>query len=223
MIDQYDELHFSSSLDGYATPTATSQCHQITPKMRLGKLVDKTLLLTDILGTGANGIVYRAVNTETGGHCAVKWLKKYNSDGTPLSRQQMDCRQREINLHRLSSAHPNIVSVIKVVDDYDDTYVVMEYCPGGDLFYNICTLGRFVGDDALCKIVFVQVLDAVEHCHNLGIYHRDLKPENILVTDYSTVKIADFGLATSTVFSNDFGCGSISYMSPGTSSRLIIS
>jgi serine/threonine protein kinase len=105
--------------------------------------------------------------------------------------------------------------MLKIVEAPDCTYVILEYCPEGDLFFNITERGEYVGKDLLSKKVFLQILDAVEHCHSLGIYHRDLKPENILVSDNGeTVKLADFGLATNQEHSEDYGCGSTFYMSP---------
>jgi serine/threonine protein kinase len=104
------------------------------------------------------------------------------------------------------------------MDSLDCTYVVMEFCPEGDLFSSITDKGHFVGNDPLVKRVFLQLLDAVQFCHSMGIYHRDLKPENVLVTDQGmTVKLADFGLATEDYYTSDFGCGSTFYMSPGKS------
>lgn len=179
-------------------------------------LLEGKLHLTNILGTGAYGVVYTAVDINTGVRYAVKCLSKFNADGTPLERRQVAYQQREIRLHYLASAHSNVVSMHKIVDDAACIYVILEYCPEGDLFLNITERGQYVGNDELAKKVFLQILDAVEHCHNLGIYHRDLKPENILVTDGGdTVKLADFGLATSEDRSEDYGCGSTFYMSPG--------
>ena len=179
--------------------------------------------LRGILGTGAYGVVYSALDHSTGIWYAVKALSKTNPNGEPLDRRQQEFQSREIQLHYAASAHPNIVSMLKIVDDKDCTYVVLEYCPEGDLFSNITEKGRYVSNDALVRRAFLQILDAVEHCHRLGIYHRDLKPENILVSNSGAdVLLADFGLATTDSISEDHGCGSTFYMSPGRPSCLLL-
>ncbi|KAF4979597.1 hypothetical protein FZEAL_4226 [Fusarium zealandicum] len=199
----------------YARHFQTTRCMPLAPEDRLGQVLEGTLQLIDILGTGAYGVVYLAVDLKTGGKYAVKCLSKFNADGTPLEARQFAYQQREIRLHWKASEHSNVVQMLKIVNDPDCIYVILEYCPEGDLFLNITERGQYVGKDELSRNIFLQILDAVEHCHNLGIYHRDLKPENILVTDHGdTVKLADFGLATSEDRSEDYGCGSTFYMSP---------
>ncbi|KAI1470096.1 kinase-like domain-containing protein [Daldinia caldariorum] len=196
-------------------PVCQPRYTPVAPEERLGKFLGESLQLIGIIGTGAYGVVYLAIDVKTGVRYAVKTLSKFNADGSPLDRRQVAFQHRELRLHYMASAHPNVVSMHKIVDDPDCIYVILEYCPEGDLFLNITERGQYVGKDALVKSVFLQILDAVEHCHNLGIYHRDLKPENILVSNRGdTVKLADFGLATSSDRSEDYGCGSTFYMSP---------
>ncbi|KAL4969755.1 serine/threonine-protein kinase [Aspergillus stella-maris] len=180
------------------------------PEDRLGLLLANRLELTRILGVGAYGVVYTAVDIHTHVLYAVKALNKAG-----LDPRQLKFQQREIKLHHMASQHPNVVSLMRIMDSVDCTYVVIEFCPEGDLFSSITDKSHFVGNDPLVKRVFLQILDAVHYCHSLGIYHRDLKPENILVTDHGlTVKLADFGLATTDYLTSDFGCGSTFYMSP---------
>jgi serine/threonine protein kinase len=195
------------------------RCLPPTPESRLGKFLGSSLELKAILGTGAYGVVYSAFNHLTGIWYAVKALSKTNANGVPLDRRQKEFQSREIQLHYAASAHPNIVSMLKIEEDKDCTYVILEYFPEGDLFSNITEKGRYVGDDVAIRKAFLQILNAVEHCHNLGIYHRDLKPENILVAK-DQVFLADFGLATTDPESEDHGCGSTFYMSPGRSLHL---
>lgn len=192
------------------SPPPVSLCD--SPEDRLGFLLANRLELTGILGVGAYGVVYSAIDIQTNIPYAVKALNKNG-----LDPRQRKFQQREIKLHHLASHHPNVVSLVRIMDSHDCTFVVLEFCPEGDLFSNITERGHFVGNDFLAKRAFLQVLDAVEFCHSIGIYHRDLKPENILVTDHGmTVKLADFGLATTDYYTSDFGCGSTFYMSPGT-------
>lgn len=198
-----------------ASPSPQSFC---APEDRLGHLLADRLQLTGILGVGAYGVVYTAVDIHTHIPYAVKALNKLGLDS-----RQRQFQQREMDLHAQASAHPNVVSMLKIMDTPDTTFVVLEYCPEGDLFTNITDRGHYVGNDYLARHAFLQILDAVEYCHSLGIYHRDLKPENVLVTDHgATVKLADFGLATRDRLTSDFGCGSTFYMSPGRSTFLLL-
>ena len=169
------------------------------------------LKLTGVLGVGAYGVVYTAVDITTGTPYAVKALNKVGLDARSRRFQQ-----REIQLHYEAGHHGNVVSLVKIMESDDCTYVVLEYCPEGDLFSSITERGLYVGNDLMAKRAFLQILSALEFCHSIGIYHRDLKPENILVSDGGlTLKLADFGLATTEYITNDFGCGSTFYMSPG--------
>jgi len=180
------------------------------PEERIGHLLAGRIKLTGILGVGAYGVVYTAIDIFTCTPYAVKALSKVGLDA-----RQRRFQEREIALHHRASAHPNVVNLIKILPAADCTYVIIEYCPEGDLFTNITEHGNFVGNDILAKRVFLQLLDAVEYCHSMGIYHRDLKPENVLVAENGTqVKLADFGLATTEPVTSDFGCGSTFYMSP---------
>ena len=198
------------------TPPASPRLHGVCrPEDRLGLVLAGWLELTGIIGVGAYGVVYTAIDVNTHVPYAVKALNKIGLDVRARRFQQ-----REIQLHHEASLHNNIVSLVKIMESEDCTFVVLEYCPEGDLFSNITEGGLYPGNDAMARRVFLQILDAVHHCHSLGIYHRDLKPENVLVSDGGwTVKLADFGLATKECITDDFGCGSTFYMSPGQCRR----
>ncbi|KAJ3532504.1 hypothetical protein NM688_g7410 [Phlebia brevispora] len=172
--------------------------------------------LTQLLGSGAYGVVYRAVDmsspstSSSTSQLAIKVLRKASMS----KRTKMHVR-REIALHRLMSGHPNVVGMHHAFEDGDYVYITLDYCPGGDLFGKICEEKIYYRNDDLVKKVFLQLLEAVHACHRKRIFHRDLKPENILVNeDGSEVYISDFGLATTNQVSETFGCGSSYYMSP---------
>lgn len=102
----------------------------------------------------------------------------------------------EIQTLRICRNHPNIVQLVDVIKDDAYTYIVTELLKGEELF-KLSKMRRFTEDDV--RIVFSQILDAVQFMHDKGIVHRDLKLENIMVVNNKsnplTVKIVDFGFA----------------------------
>lgn len=191
-------------------PASPRPCSTFSPEDRLGQILAGCVQLTEILGVGAYGVVYKGIDIQTGVQYAVKALNKLS-----LEPRQRSFQQREVQLHHQVSQHNNVVSLHRILETPDCTFVFLEFCPNGDLFSRITEQGFYVGNDSLARSAFLQILDAVEYCHSLGIYHRDLKPENILVSaDGLTLKLADFGLATKDYLTSDFGCGSTFYMSP---------
>lgn len=71
--------------------------------------------------------------------------------------------------------------------------MIMDYCPGGELFHLQRKLLRFSEEEA--KRYFIEVLLAIEYLHSKSIVYRDLKPENIMIDLRGHLRIADFGLA----------------------------
>lgn len=176
------------------------------------------LRLLEVLGTGAYGVVYLAHNTTPGrgdypAFYAVKCLLKYE-EGSQLAANQ----EREILYHKLVSHHPNIITLHEVIHEEHFTFLVMDFCLGGDLFSAITERQIYHRNDIAIKHTFLQLLDAIEFCQSKQVYHRDLKPENILYSaDDGQVCVTDFGLSTRADVSTTFGCGSSCYMSPGQS------
>ncbi|KAJ3853571.1 serine/threonine protein kinase, negative regulator of sexual conjugation and meiosis [Lentinula lateritia] len=180
-----------------------------------GHLLDNgRFKLIEPLGSGAYGKVYKAIDLtspcENPKYFAVKCLLRPR-----FGSRHEDFQLREFTLHRLVSSHPNIVGFHKVLYDQTYVYVVLDLCLGGDLFAAITERKALRQNNELIKSIFIQLLDAVHHCHENGVYHRDLKPENILCSkDGRRIYLADFGLSTQNKVSEDFGCGSSYYMSP---------
>ena len=177
----------------------------------VGTRIDgNSLELVEVLGTGGYGVVYRAVDVNRQSY-AVKCVA-----GTYDASSRRHLHMREIALHQLASAHPSVITLHRVVRQRNFTFLIMDYAPEGDLFEQILQEGTYLGRDNLIKHVFLQILDAVQHCHSLGIFHRDLKPENVLCFDHGIrVAITDFGLATTEKKSTEYKTGSVYHMSPG--------
>lgn len=136
-----------------ASPKPSGPC---SPEDRLGQILVDRIQLTSILGIGAYGTVYRAHDVETNVEYAVKALDKAG-----LSPRQRRFQDREIELHYMASEHSNVVSMVKILESSECVFVVLEYCPEGDLFAKITEEGHYLSDEYKAKCVFLQILDAV--------------------------------------------------------------
>ncbi|PSR71433.1 hypothetical protein PHLCEN_2v12700 [Hermanssonia centrifuga] len=177
------------------------------------KVIDAgRLQLLDLIGRGGYGAVYRArsLSTNTPRLYAVKVQPK-----SPAGSTKAVYLSREIEHHMTLSSHPNVITIHRVVQDATYVYLVMDYCPGGDMWRAIVGRQVFARNDFLVRSVFLQLIDTVAACHELGIYHRDLKPNNILIShDCNHVFITDFGLSTKTDKNMTFNAGTAQYKSP---------
>ncbi|KAJ3039359.1 hypothetical protein HK097_002857 [Rhizophlyctis rosea] len=172
------------------------------------------LVLTRVLGTGSFAVVYLADSVNDNKRYAVKCLFKYG-----LTPSQLVLQRKEVEILEHVRGHRNIIHLYDFVDTDDYLFLVLELCDG-DLFDAIERRGGFA--DATVRDVFAQLIDALAYSHKRGVFHRDIKPENVLVMyeedeegeERIIVKLTDFGLATTDVWSTDFGCGSVRYMAP---------
>ncbi|KAH9922540.1 kinase-like domain-containing protein [Amylocystis lapponica] len=172
------------------------------------------LKLIDTIGSGSNGVVFLAIDTTSQAEHPAKYAVKCLIRA-PKGTRRHGLQRQEVLLHRRVSSQPNIVQLHMVLEDIYYTFLVLDYCPGGDLYTFLAEQRIVRGNDVLVKTIFLQIVDAVEACHNWGIFHRDVKPENILCSgDWTRVYLSDFGLATEATRSVTYGCGSSYYMSP---------
>ena len=164
------------------------------------------------LGNGAFGKVrlYRDIYYKDMLY-AIKTLKK---EGIP--KVLYNCLIAEVKI--LSELdHPNIVKYYGTFEDAYYLHIVMEYLKGDNL-NKIITLKDYneLDEQEMAQIIH-QLLKALLFIHNKNIVHRDIKPENIVFgkkRDYSTLKLIDFGLATTTRNTKRNSCGSPYYMAP---------
>lgn len=143
--------------------------------------------ITRLIGSGGIAEVYEGVSS-SGRRVALKiLLDKYQADQELRKRFN---REAEI-MQRLN--HPNIVKVLPIDPSLRASVIIMELLKGRDLKQFITSEGNISLNAALS--FFVQVANALEHSHSLGILHRDIKPSNIFVTREMHVKVLDFGIA----------------------------
>ena len=155
---------------------------------RLGKYT-----ITDTLGEGAMGVVYRALDPHIDRVVAIKTIRKHLLDG-PNGHHDAALRFRNEARAAGRLTHPGIVSIYDYGEENGQGYIVMQYVEGASLLRGTASpADRLPLADVLS--VATQLLHALNYAHAHGVWHRDIKPSNLIVTAGGQLKITDFGIA----------------------------
>ncbi|KAK5173631.1 uncharacterized protein LTR77_002312 [Saxophila tyrrhenica] len=157
-----------------------------------------------LIGKGSFGKVYLATHKLTNGSKVV--LKSAKKDDANLAR--------EIHHHR-QFLHPHIARLYEVIVTESLVWLVLEYCPGDELYNHLLEHGRM--EPAKVQKIFTQLVGAVSYVHGKQCVHRDLKLENILLDKHGNVKLVDFGFTREYQGSTSYlqtWCGTVCYSAP---------
>jgi len=164
------------------TPYQADQLLAGRTKLKLGPYI-----VTDWIGQGGMGQVFKAVHEMMGRESAVKVLPLNKS--TP---DAIDNFRREIKT-QAKLDHPHLVRAYDAGEDGNVHYLVVEYVPGTDLRRLVRTNGKLSVQQA--ANIVKQISEGLAHAHAVDLIHRDIKPGNVLVTPEGIAKLSDLGLA----------------------------
>ncbi len=164
--------------------------------------------ITEKLGEGGMGVVYRATDTKLNRPVALKFLPEH------ITASERDVA-RFVQEAQAAAAlnHPNICTIHGIDEADSKHFIVMEFVDGQMLSEKMSSVSMRQAIET-----GIQIAEGLAAAHEKGIVHRDMKPENVMVRKDGIVQIMDFGLAklrgASRLTKEGSTVGTAGYMSP---------
>ncbi|CAK4081206.1 unnamed protein product [Aphanomyces euteiches] len=162
-----------------------------------------------VIGTGSMGRVLLVRKKSCGQLFAMKVVSKATTNTEQI------WSERDV---LGGTNHPGLVRLHWAFQNETTLFLVMEYCPGGELTTHIQQSPNGSFSEPTARFYISELVLALEHLHRHGIAYRDLKPENILLSADGHAKLVDFGLSKFGILEATSGtktmCGSFEYLAP---------
>ena len=155
--------------------------------LQVGQIVKSSYQITEQIGTGGSGTVFKAKQLSIDRDVAIKLIHEN-------VKSIVDVRA-EVNILK-NLKHSYLPVIIDFIEDEDNVYTVMEYIHGTD-FQALVNGGKMFDEKEVCRYM-IQLCDAVEYLHsqNPHIIHSDIKPANIMLTVDDNICLIDFNIST---------------------------
>src|SRR5688572_9004783 len=147
--------------------------------------------ITEVIGRGAMGVVYKAFDPNIRRTVAIKTVRLESVDEGRAHSMLARFKNEAQAGGRLS--HPGIVAIHEYGEENGLAHIAMEYIEGNSLREYLSRGTRFGEGDVVS--IMAQLLEALAYAHEQGVWHRDIKPANLIVMRNGKLKIADFGIA----------------------------
>ncbi|MGO9314219.1 MAG: serine/threonine protein kinase [Syntrophobacteraceae bacterium] len=155
--------------------------------LEVGTVFEGKYKILNSLGQGGFGAVFLAEDVQSNGKVVIK-VPHLEQLGDPAVYERF---RREVAIGKLLN-HSDVPMAL-AISEGDPPFLVLKYVEGEQLAQVLSEKGRFPVDQAV-KLV-ANLLDALQYCHDRGVYHRDIKPENLMLAPDGHLKILDFGIA----------------------------
>lgn len=164
--------------------------HKLQDRPLLGELLrspTRTYVLSNMLGAGSFGQVYKAYDTKSGDIVAIKKINMDRSNSDEVNKIYSEVASLMLVRHKNNNnCHPSIVCILDVTYTRDAAYIVLEYIEGA----YIKSLPRH-----LAIRIIRRIAEGLMSLHEMNMIHRDIKPDNIIITPDNQIKLVDLGIA----------------------------